>query len=149
MADLTLVKPEAPSALRRLSDDFLAHCRAKGLSPKTWRDAYRYALDEVFLPWCAEQGITEPAQLSTRVVERFTTHLLEDGGRRGPLSKASVGSYSRSVRAFLGWAEEEGSLPSGSRSPPSSRRAGCSTSSAVRRYRPWRTRPSPSATSCS
>ena len=110
MADLTLVKPEVPTALRRLSDDFLAHCRAKGLSPKTWRDAYRYALEEVFLPWCAEQGITEPAQLSTRVVERFTTHLLEDGGRRGPLSKASVGSYSRSVRAFLGWAEKEGEL---------------------------------------
>jgi len=64
----------------------------------------------VFLPWCAEQGITEPTQLSTRVLERFTAHLLEDGGRRGPLSRASVGSYARSVKAFLGWAEREGEL---------------------------------------
>ena len=105
MADLTIVKPEAATPLARLVDDYLAHCRARGLSVKTWRDTYRYALLEVFLPWCVEHGISEPFQLSSRVLERFTTKLLEEGGRRGQLSKASINSYGRSVKGFLSWAE--------------------------------------------
>jgi integrase/recombinase XerD len=113
MADLTIVPGKAPTPLARLVDDYLAHCRARGLSVKTWRDAYRYALVEVFLPWCAAQGISEPSQLTSRVLERFTTKLLEEGGRRGRLSKASINSYGRSVKGFLSWAESEGELKEG------------------------------------
>jgi integrase len=54
----------------RLVEDYLAACRAKGLSPKTVKLAYRYPLRGVFLPWCAEEGITEPRQLTTRLLER-------------------------------------------------------------------------------
>ncbi|MGA2284288.1 MAG: tyrosine-type recombinase/integrase [Candidatus Dormibacteria bacterium] len=110
MPDLTLVKPEIPTALSRLVDDYLAHCRASNLSVRTWKGAYGYTLERIFLPWCAEQGVAEPSQLDTRLLERFTTKLLEEGGRQGPLSKASVNSYSRSVKCFLTWAEEEGEL---------------------------------------
>ena len=54
------------------------------------------------------QRITEPSQLTDRAVARFASHLREKGGQRGaPLSDASINSYSRSVRAFLGWAEKD------------------------------------------
>jgi hypothetical protein len=38
------------TGLEALVDDYLAHCRAKGLSPKTIRDNYGYALKGLFLP---------------------------------------------------------------------------------------------------
>jgi integrase/recombinase XerD len=117
VAELTIVRTPPPTALARLVDDFLAHVRAGGRTRKT-SDVYRHALDSVFLPWCAEAGITEPAQLTSRVLDRFVAHLREqadqrvgrDGRRLGRLSEASVNSYSRTVRAFLRWAEGEGEI---------------------------------------
>ncbi|MGH7641960.1 MAG: tyrosine-type recombinase/integrase [Candidatus Dormibacteria bacterium] len=102
MANLSLVEPQAPSALTVLALDFLADCRARGLSIRTV-EAYDYPLRLEFLPWCAEEGISEPAQLTPQLVGRFTTRLLDQGGKRGPLSRASVRSYVRSARVFLGW----------------------------------------------
>jgi integrase len=64
--------------------DHLASCRARGLSPKTIRDNYGYALKSVFLPWAADEGITEPEQITNRVLDRFTAHLLEHGGKARP-----------------------------------------------------------------
>ena len=46
--------------------DYLAHCRAKGLAPNTVSGAYAFPLNQVFLPWCVKQGITEPEQLTSR-----------------------------------------------------------------------------------
>jgi len=117
MAESTSVTPPVPDALHRLADDFLAHVRAQGRALKT-SESYRYPLERVFLPWCVEQGIAEPTQLSSRVLDRFAIHLREEGdqrvgqdGRRlGKLSEASISSYSRSIRVFLRWAEKEGEL---------------------------------------
>ncbi|MGA8415647.1 MAG: tyrosine-type recombinase/integrase [Candidatus Dormiibacterota bacterium] len=107
MADLTLVRPAASDALHRLADDFLADKRANGKAAKT-TEMYQWSLDRIFLPWCAEAGITEPSQLTDRALVRFVSSLREHGGPSGaPLSDASVNSYSRSVRAFLHWAEKE------------------------------------------
>ena len=64
-------------------EDYLASCRARGLSPKTIRDNYGYALKSMFLPWAAGEGITEPDEITSRVLDRFTAHLLEHGGKRG------------------------------------------------------------------
>jgi integrase len=103
MAKLSLVEPKVPSALATLADDFLADCRARGLSVRTVQ-AYDYPITHIFLPWCTHEGIAEPSQLTAALAGRFTTKLLEDGGKDGPLSRASVRSYVRSVRVFLGWA---------------------------------------------
>jgi len=62
----------------------------------------------VFLPWCRKQGITEPEQLSSRTLDRLAADLLENGGARGPLSKATVHSYLRPINSMLKWAREEG-----------------------------------------
>ncbi|MGC1908863.1 MAG: hypothetical protein WA809_04595, partial [Candidatus Dormiibacterota bacterium] len=41
--------PDPTSNPERVND-FLAHCKAKGLSPRTYRDAYGYPLTKVLLP---------------------------------------------------------------------------------------------------
>jgi integrase/recombinase XerD len=106
--ELTLVEPQASAPLVRLVEEYLAHCRARGLSPKTVTGAYGYPLREVFLPFCAREGIKAPAELTGRVLDRLSTQLLDRGGRRGPLSKSSVHSYLRAVNQFLVWARKEG-----------------------------------------
>ncbi len=87
---------QARTALDRLVDEYLAACRARGLSIRTVREAYGYSLREVFL--------------TSRVLDRLTTHLLDRGGRRGPLSKFTVATYVRAVNVFLGWARREGEV---------------------------------------
>jgi site-specific recombinase XerD/predicted RNase H-like HicB family nuclease len=104
---LTLVKSE-PSVLARLVEDYLAHCRAAGLSPKTIRHAYGYPLRSVLVPWCADHGVEKPEQLTSRTLDRFVADLLEHGGKRGQLSKHSVWSYAKATKGFVAWAKAEG-----------------------------------------
>src|SRR5215472_2361994 len=99
---------QAPPAIERLVDDYLAACRARGLSPKTIKLAYGYPLKGVFAPWCVETGIVSPSDLTTRLLERFSANLMENGGKRGELSRNTVWSYVKAVRGFLAWAKEEG-----------------------------------------
>jgi hypothetical protein len=87
-----------PNRLERLIDEYLAACRARGLAIRTVREAYRYPLYEVFLPFCAEEGIEEPGQVTSRVLDRLTTRLLDVGGRKGPLSKFTVAPGNRHYR---------------------------------------------------
>ena len=78
----------------------------------------------MFLPFCAEEGIDDPEQLTARALDRLTTRLLDVGGRRGALSKFTVASYVRSIDAFLSWARREGEVGEGVKAQA---RAGCST----------------------
>lgn len=95
--------------MERLVDDFLASCRARGLSPATLNRGYGPPLKRVFLPWCALNGIESVEQLDQRVLDRFTSTLLTEGAVAGrPLSRFSVHSYARTVSQFLGWAKREG-----------------------------------------
>src|SRR5215467_4437481 len=99
---------QSSSVIDGLVDDYLASCRAKGLSPKTIKLAYGYPLKGVFVPWCGRVGVAAPAQLTTRLLERFSAELMETGGKRGELSRNTVWSYVKAVRGFLAWAKEEG-----------------------------------------
>jgi integrase/recombinase XerD len=113
MPNLSLVAGER-SPLDDLVADFLASCRARGLAARTVESGYGYPLRSVFLPWCREQGLTEIKQLNQRVLDRFTSGLLEQGGRSGrPLSRYSVHAYARAVRLLLNWARREGEEVSG------------------------------------
>ena len=98
------------SSLQRLIDEYLADCRARGLSPKTLKDAYGYPLHQVLLPWCERRGITEPRELDNRTLNALTSDLLEVGGRRGRLSRFTVDTYVRNVNLFLGWCRREGEI---------------------------------------
>lgn len=112
MPDLKVVGI-ATSQLSRLVEDYLAHCRAAGLSPKTVRHSYGYPLRSVFLPWAAEQGISQSDQLDNRTLDRFVATLLEQGGRRGELSRHSAWTYAKAVKRFLAWLSEEGEAAPG------------------------------------
>ena len=104
---------QTTTALARLVEEYLAACMARGLAIRTVREAYRYPLLEVFLPFCAEEGIDEPGQVTKRMLDRLTTRLLDKGGKKGPLSKFTVASYVRSINAFLSWARREGEVGDG------------------------------------
>lgn len=103
------------TALELLVDDYLAWCRARGLSRSTVDQAYSYSLRHVFLPWAARAGITDAEQLDERALDRFTAELLEHGGPRGALSRHTVHSYVRPVRQCLGWAHKQGDMSSAAR----------------------------------
>lgn len=99
----------APSSLERLVDDYLAHCAARGLSQRTLNNSYGYALRDVFLPWCASQGLGDVADLTGRALDRFTSALLQRQHADGrAISKHTVHSYVRPVRQMLTWASRVG-----------------------------------------
>ncbi|MHB8555296.1 MAG: tyrosine-type recombinase/integrase, partial [Candidatus Dormibacteria bacterium] len=100
--------PPAPSPLARCVEDYLTSCRARGLSPKTLENSYGYPLRHVFLPWAAREGLAAPSDISGRALEKLAAELLDEGGRRGPLSRHSVHTYLRSVNQCLKWARAEG-----------------------------------------
>ena len=112
-SSLSVVTPQPTPALERLVDDYLSTCRARGLSPKTVTFSYGYPLRDVFLAWCAREGIAEPSHLTSRILDRFTSELLEKGGKEGALSKHSVVTYTRTVNLFLRWATKEGDVATG------------------------------------
>jgi len=110
MAALKVVKPSPTPALVHLLEDYEASCRARGLSPKTIRYGYGYPLREIWLPFCAEQGIAEPAQVNQKLLDKLSSQLLDRGGKKGPLSKTTIHSYLRAVNHFLAWARAEGEV---------------------------------------
>ena len=55
-------------------------------------------------------GITEPGQITRWMLDRYTAHLPEHGGKRGPLSRYSVASFVESVNWWLRWLQAEGEL---------------------------------------
>jgi integrase/recombinase XerD len=100
---------EPATALPTLVDDYLAHCRARGLAPNTVNQAYKYPLLGVLKPFCEREGIADVSAINSRVLDRLSAWLLESGGRNGqPLSPHSVHSYVRAINHFLSWAKKEG-----------------------------------------
>ena len=69
MADLKVVEPTKPTALEGLVEDYLASCRARGLSPKTIRDNYGYALKSVFVRSKPSFGKPAPDQVVVEMME--------------------------------------------------------------------------------
>jgi integrase/recombinase XerD len=110
MADVRVVSAAGDaSPLQQLLDDYTASCRARGLSARTVDGAYGYPLRHVFIPFCNEEGITEPGQITGRLLDRLSAQLLERDSHRGrPMSKHTVHSYMRAINHFLGWASTEG-----------------------------------------
>jgi integrase len=87
--------------------------RAGGRSLRTL-ESYRWPVYKLFLPFCADHDLERPDQLDQRALDRFTTWLLDKRRSDGePLSRASVASYARSVRVFLGYVRQQGEAVAG------------------------------------
>ena len=108
---LQVVPAPPPKALETSIDDYLASVRARGCSPRTL-DHYDAVLRRVLLPFLAAQGITAPADINQRVLDRLSSHLLDDGGARGQLSRHSVHSYLRAIAQWVRWARADGEITS-------------------------------------
>jgi integrase/recombinase XerD len=114
MAHVAVLTGQPLTPVEALARDYIASCRARGLAPTTIKTAYAYTLDDVFLPWCASNDITEVEQLDQRALDRFTAGLLDTPGKRGqPLSRYTVHHYVRVVRQFLKWCKKEGEAVAG------------------------------------
>lgn len=108
VAKLEVLKPPPPSALAQLVADYLAHLRARGLSPRTVQQAAD-VLERQWLPWCGQAGVGAPEELDQRLLERWSAFLLEEHRTPAgaPLSRASVRTYLRVLGSFLRWAQSE------------------------------------------
>ena len=56
MADLKVVETSGGTLLSRLIEDYLAECRAKGLSRNTIEQSYGHPLRSILLPFCGHGG---------------------------------------------------------------------------------------------
>lgn len=101
---------EPRTELEILVEDYLASCRARGLARGTVEKNYGYSLRQVFLPWARTRELTEPGDLTQRLIDRFTADLYDSGNDGRPLSRDTIHSYVRPVRQFLRWAHREGDL---------------------------------------
>jgi hypothetical protein len=82
-------------------DAYLAHQEARGLSPRSVEQGVA-VLGKAFLPWCRQQGIGEPEQLDQKVLDRWSSYLLNE--HRSPsgksLARETVRTYNRAVGQF-------------------------------------------------
>ena len=114
MPSLSVVAGARLTQLESLAHDYIEDRRAAGLSLRTIENDIRPRLERVFLPWCADQSITEPKQLDQRTVNRYSNHLQTVGGPKGnALSVHSVAAYVKTVNAFLNWLSKHGEKVTG------------------------------------
>lgn len=148
MTKLTVVPGGERGPLATLVEDYLASCKARGLSPNTLQNSYGYPRPKVLLPFCERAGIHDPTELTSRSLDRLVGQLLDEGGLRGPLSRHSVHAYIRAINHFLAWAEREGEPVKAKAQLPRLPKAVLRCCPA-RRSRRWRMPPGRSATSSS
>lgn len=92
-------------------EDYLTDCRARGLSMKTIKDAYGYALKEVLQPWLEEHHVRSLDQVDAKLLSRWQANLLSQPRRRGRLvSRHSIQSWIRATNSFLAWAKANGEM---------------------------------------
>ncbi|MBJ7601679.1 MAG: tyrosine-type recombinase/integrase [Candidatus Dormibacteraeota bacterium] len=103
-SSLTVVPKATNTPLQNAGHAWLAHLRAEGRSIKTLYDRERNLFAIVF-PHLVKFGVTEPAKITSRVLDRLAV-ALADGGR----SPGTVATYMRDVKAFLRWLTNEGAL---------------------------------------
>jgi integrase len=107
---LAVVAPPS-TELAELVDDYVAELRARGLAERSLDMAYG-TLAKNFLPWAAERAVTTAGELDQRLLEALSRDLLERRTRKGELlSRESVRTYMRTLRAFVLWAQKRGDLP--------------------------------------
>lgn len=89
-------------------EDYLIHCRLRGVRPSTIKHSYGYSLRAVLLPWCQKEGITSVAAIDQRTLERFAAYIRDRPMRDGtPLSENTVKTYHKAANQLLKWYGDE------------------------------------------
>ena len=114
VSSLPVVGSSASSRLEALAREYVEDRIAAGLSLRSIENDIRPRLERVLLPWCSENGITEPEQLDQRAANRFSTFLRGRVGPRGrPLSPHTIASYIKTANAFMAWMARQGEAVTG------------------------------------
>ena len=110
---LKVIEMPVPTALAQLVADYLAFCRAKGLSPRTTGNASSHPLAACCCSGAQREEITQPDRSTSRALSRLTSDLLANGGKRGrspptrstpprvPSTTSSAGLHQRQPRGLL------------------------------------------------
>ena len=95
--------------LEQAIDDFLVFLRVRRqLSPRTVKNYYGYALQNVLAPWCRHRGLDQLEDLTDAQVDRFSMDLEERKNRIGePLHLATRVAYLKALKHFLAWGHEQ------------------------------------------
>jgi integrase/recombinase XerD len=115
-------KSARQTPLERLIDEYLDSVK-NDPDPKTGElrtektlRYYTAVLVRELLPWCNDNGITQPSQLDQKAVDKFYAYLRKRGARKTwnaindvdrPLSDATAHSYARAINRLLHWAEQK------------------------------------------
>jgi len=102
MSAIRVLASVPTSPLSRLVEDYLVHCRARGLSPRTVEISYGYALRSVFLPWSAEQGVTRVEELDSSTAAPSTASPPTSCHERAPEAGRSRSTASTPTSAASG-----------------------------------------------
>lgn len=108
-------KPAPPAAAPTVLDHWLAKWREamgdRGVRDSTVTTQMFHV--KAFTRWCQDQGVSDPAWISTGLAHSWMSHLASARSRRGaPLSCATVDGAVGSVRRFLGFLAERRAIPS-------------------------------------
>src|ERR1700730_10473317 len=119
----TKAAERSPETFPSLVQASLQDKRAAGASPRTVNH-YQEVLEQVLLPFCADAGISGPADLTTHHLNDLGAgHLDGSRSRSGrPISKTTVHSYMRAINGFLSWARDQGEASSARGRLPSMRK---------------------------
>jgi integrase/recombinase XerD len=94
--------PSDPHGFAALSSAFFEWMRVKNYSERTVENRQHYL--EHFTVWCIERGITQPAEVTKALLERYQRHLYHYRKENGqPLTFGSQFTHLVPVRAFFKW----------------------------------------------
>lgn len=89
-------------------EDYLIHCRSRGVRPSTIKHSYGYSLRAVLLPWCETEGIASVAAIDQPTLERFAADIRDRSTREGKsLSESTVKTYQKATNQLLKWYADE------------------------------------------
>lgn len=98
-------KTDAPLPPTTLADLLAAHVNAlkvRDYSEHTIRNQHMHV--RFFLAWCAERGLTEPAEITRPILERYQRHLFHQRKRNGePLTFRSQHARLVALRSWFRW----------------------------------------------
>jgi integrase/recombinase XerD len=82
--------------------EFLDGCGARGMSPRTL--AQRQRATRRFILWCQERGLSQPAEITLPILERYQRHLFHYRKRDGaPLTFGSQYAELAPLKAYFKW----------------------------------------------
>ena len=94
--------PTDPQGFEQMMSAFFEWMRYTNYSPRTIDNRQVYL--DYFIAWCIERGLTQPAEITKPIIERYQRWMYHYRKKNGePLSFRSQHSRLIPIRAFFKW----------------------------------------------